>query len=69
MIERARQTIFVADRLRMGDGWIVFLGSGLWRPGMPGKSKLTADAAEQAVLRDLSKWSSAAKRIGRGRFC
>src|SRR5215218_4309133 len=35
--------------------WIVCLGSGLWRPGMPGKSKLTADAAEQAALRDLSK--------------
>src|SRR5215218_2358223 len=35
--------------------WIVCLGSGLWRPGMPGKSKLTADAAEQAVLRALSK--------------
>ena len=27
----------------------------LWRPGMPGKSKLTADAAEQARLRVLSK--------------
>ena len=27
----------------------------LWRPGMPGKSELTADAAEQAVLRALSK--------------
>src|SRR4051794_41982740 len=36
-------------------GWIVCLGSGLWRPSMPGKSKLTADAAEQAALRDLSK--------------
>src|SRR4051794_41833091 len=36
-------------------GWIVCLGSGLWRPSMPGKSKLTADAAEQATLRDLSK--------------
>src|SRR5919206_2197420 len=35
--------------------WIVCLGSGLWRPGMPGKSKLTADAAEQAALRGLSK--------------
>src|SRR3954465_1804353 len=30
-------------------------GKGLWRPGMPGKSKLTADAAEQATLRALSK--------------
>src|SRR4051794_41916030 len=36
-------------------GWIVCLGSGLWRPSMPGKSKLTADAAEQATLRALSK--------------
>src|SRR3954452_19168001 len=35
--------------------WIVCLGSGLWRPGMPGKSKLTADAAERATLRGLSK--------------
>src|SRR3954466_7833155 len=35
--------------------WIVCLGSGLWRPSMPGKSKLTAAAAEQAMLRDLSK--------------
>src|SRR5215213_11232927 len=35
--------------------WIVCLGRGLWRPGMPGKSKLTADAAERAALRALSK--------------
>src|SRR5215211_9364436 len=35
--------------------WIVCLGSGLWKPGMPGKSKLTADAAEQTALRALSK--------------
>src|ERR1051326_7082527 len=35
--------------------WIVCLGWGLWRPSMPGRSKLTADAAEQAVLRALSK--------------
>jgi transposase len=33
----------------------VFLGGELWRPGMPGKSTLTADAAEQAALRALSK--------------
>src|SRR3954467_10521892 len=39
----------------MGEGWIMFPVSGLRRPGMPGKSKLTADAAEQAVLRALSK--------------
>jgi hypothetical protein len=32
-----------------------FSGMRLWRPGVPGKSKLTADAAEQAALRDLSK--------------
>jgi transposase len=35
--------------------WIVCLGSKLWRPGMPGKSTLTADATEQATLRALSK--------------
>src|SRR3954454_1189594 len=35
--------------------WIVCLGLGLWRPSMPGKSTLTADAAEQAALRGLSK--------------
>src|SRR3954447_1239262 len=35
--------------------WIVCLGWGLWRPSMPGKSKLTADGAEQGVLHDLSK--------------
>jgi hypothetical protein len=33
----------------------VFLRGELWRPGMPGKSTLTADAAEQAALRALSK--------------
>ena len=32
-----------------------FLGWELWRPGMPVKSKLTADAVERAALRDLSK--------------
>src|SRR3954465_1220900 len=37
------------------EGWSVFLGCGLWRSGMPGKSKLTADAAERAALRNLSK--------------
>src|SRR4051812_49731542 len=35
--------------------WIVCLGRGLWRASMPEKSKLTADAAEQAALRALSK--------------
>ena len=35
--------------------WVVFLGWELWRLGMPGTSKLAADAAEQAALRDLSK--------------
>src|SRR3954470_20927518 len=39
----------------MGEGWIMFPVSGLRRPGMAGQSKLTADAAEQAVLRALSK--------------
>src|SRR3982751_5694830 len=34
---------------------IVCLGLALWRPSMPGKSKLTADAAERAALRGLSK--------------
>src|SRR5947199_10267996 len=34
---------------------IVCLGGGQWRPSMPGKSTLTADAAEQAALRALSK--------------
>src|SRR3954465_894141 len=33
----------------------VFLRGELWRPSMPGKSTLTADAAERAALRDLSK--------------
>src|SRR3954447_11617754 len=33
----------------------VFLRGGLWRPSMPGKSTLTADAAEQAALRAPSK--------------
>src|SRR3954454_21875186 len=33
----------------------VFLRGELWRPGMPGKSTLTADAAEQAALRALLK--------------
>src|SRR5918992_1650072 len=35
--------------------WVTLLRCELWRPGMPGKSKLTADAAEQAALRGLSK--------------
>src|SRR3954452_11650393 len=39
----------------MSDGWVVFLGQGLWRASVPEKSKLTADAAEQAALRGLSK--------------
>src|SRR5215213_5151306 len=39
----------------MDDGWIMFLVCGLRRAGMPGRSKLTADAAEQAALRALSK--------------
>src|ERR1044071_6581169 len=33
----------------------VFLRGELWRLGMPGKSTLTADAAEQAALRALLK--------------
>src|SRR3954464_15332472 len=41
--------------MRFGEGGVVFLGRGLWRPDMPGKSKLTADAAERAALRALSK--------------
>src|SRR3954469_25670040 len=41
--------------MRFGEGGVVFLGRGLWRPDMPGKSKLTADAAERAALRGLSK--------------
>src|SRR3954447_4485555 len=40
---------------RFDEGWSVFLGCGLWRSGMPGKSKLTADATEWAALRNLSK--------------
>src|SRR3954467_14110653 len=40
----------------MGDGMDCLPGMReMWRPGMPGKSKLTADAAEQAALRALSK--------------
>src|SRR4051794_41814384 len=39
----------------MGDGMDCLPGMRAWRPSMPGKSKLTADGAERAVLRDLSK--------------
>src|SRR5215211_8054153 len=40
----------------MGDGIDCLPGMrAVWRPSMPGKSKLTADAAEQAALRALSK--------------
>src|SRR5215218_5165760 len=40
----------------MGDGMDCLPGMrAVWRPSMPGKSKLTADAAEQAALRALSK--------------
>ena len=44
-----------ADRLRMGDGMDCLPGMRAVEASMPGKSKLTADAAEQAVLRALSK--------------
>src|SRR3954454_8149863 len=39
----------------MGDGMDCLPGIRAVEASMPGKSKLTADAAEQAVLRDLSK--------------
>src|SRR3954451_12869784 len=40
----------------MGDGMDGLPGMrAVWRPSMPGKSKLTADAAERAALRALSK--------------
>src|SRR3954471_10456555 len=39
----------------MGDGMDCLSGMRAVEASMPGKSKLTADAAEQAVLRDLSK--------------
>src|SRR3982750_4126477 len=40
----------------MGDGIDCLSGMrAVWRPSMPGKSKLTADAAKQDALRDLSK--------------
>ena len=55
MSERAQRTIFVADRLRMGDGMDCLPGMRAVEASMPGKSTLTADAAEQAALRDLSK--------------
>jgi transposase len=55
MTERAQQTIFVADRLRIGDGLDCLPGIGAVEASMAGKSKLTADAAEQATLRALSK--------------
>jgi hypothetical protein len=57
--------------------WIVCLGCELRRPGMPGKSILTADAAEQAALRALSKSEQrgeadrarAIPGLRRGRLC
>jgi len=55
MIERAQSTIFVADRLRIGDGLDCLPGIGAVEASMAGKSKLTADAAERATLRALSK--------------
>src|SRR3954454_15346714 len=55
MIERARRTIFVADRLRMGDGKDCLPGMRAVEASMPGKSTLTADAGEQAALGALSK--------------
>src|SRR5688572_32093171 len=39
----------------MGDGMDCLLGMKAVEASMPGKSKLTADAAEQATLRGLSK--------------
>src|SRR3954454_2349953 len=45
----------LADRLRMGDGMDCLPGMRAVEASMPGKSKLTADAAEQATLRALSK--------------
>src|SRR3954454_5710148 len=45
----------LADRLRMGDGMDCLPGIRAVEARMPGKSKLTADAAEQATLRALSK--------------
>src|SRR5689334_14096656 len=39
----------------MGDGMACLPGIGAVEASMPGKSKLTADAAERATLRDLSK--------------
>src|SRR3954453_5905581 len=41
--------------MRLSAGKVVFLGCRRWRPSMPGKSTLTADAAERAALRGLSK--------------
>src|SRR3954451_20821195 len=55
MTERAQQTIFVADRLRIGDGMDCLPGMRTVEASMPGKSTLTADAAEQAALGALSK--------------
>src|ERR687884_279466 len=39
----------------MGDGMACLPGMRAVEASMPGKSKLTADAAERATLRDLSK--------------
>src|SRR5947209_17073161 len=41
--------------MRMGDGMDCLPGMRAVEAGMPGKSTLTADAAEQAALRALSK--------------
>src|SRR5690242_21752629 len=45
----------LANRLRMEDGMDCLPGMSAVEASMPGKSKLTADAAERAGLRDLSK--------------
>ena len=77
MTERAPRSIFVADRLRMGDGKNCLPGMRAVEVSMPGKSTLTADAAEQAALRALSKSEQrgeadrarAIPGLRRGRLC